>query len=103
MTYSFNNTNYRFNPRRGNELNFLGSAGTKTVHENATIVGLTDPSDSGFSISQSLYDTVKLHSFQFLMRLDAAHYFPIGQAATLKLGSVRGSTAAPILIAMTCS
>ena len=94
VTYSFNNTNYRFNPRRGNELNFLGSAGTKTVHQNATIVGLTDPSDSGFNFA-SLYDTVKLHSFQFLMRLDAAHYFPIGRAATLKLGVSAGIYSSP--------
>jgi len=94
VTYSFNNTNYRFNPRRGNELNFLGSAGTKTVHQNATIVGLTDPSDSGFNFA-SLYDTVKLHSFQFLMRLDAAHYFPIGHAATLKLGVSAGIYSSP--------
>ncbi|HXB33460.1 MAG TPA: BamA/TamA family outer membrane protein [Puia sp.] len=94
VSYSYNNTNYRFNPRRGNELNFLGSAGTKTVHENSTIVGLTDPSDSGFNFA-SLYDTVKLHSFQFLMRLDAAHYFPIGRAATLKLGVSAGIYSSP--------
>jgi outer membrane protein assembly factor BamA len=94
VTYSFNNTNYRFNPRRGNELNFLGSAGTKTVHRNATIVGLTDGSDSGFNF-QSLYDTVKLHSFQFLIRVDGAHYFPIGRAATIKLGFNAGIYSSP--------
>ncbi|HEV3413817.1 MAG TPA: BamA/TamA family outer membrane protein [Puia sp.] len=94
VTYTFNNTNYRFNPRRGNEFNFLGSAGTKTVHQNSTIVGLTDPSDSGFKF-QSLYDTVRLHSFQFLVRVDAAHYFPIGRAATLKLGFNAGIYSSP--------
>jgi outer membrane protein assembly factor BamA len=94
VTYSFNNTNYRFNPRRGNELSFLGSAGTKTVHENSAIVGLTDPSDSGFNF-KNLYDTVKLHSFQFLVKLDAAHYFPIGRAATLKLGVNAGVYSSP--------
>lgn len=94
VTYSFNNTNYRFNPRRGNELNFLGSAGTKTVHENATIVGLTDPNDSSFNFA-SLYDTVKLHSFQFLIKVDGAHYFPIGRAATLKLGFNYGNYSSP--------
>ena len=94
VTYSFNNTNYRFNPRRGDDVNFLGSAGTKTVHPNSTIVGLTDQSDSGFNFA-SLYDTVKLHSFQFLMKLDAAHYFPIGRAATLKLGVNAGIYSSP--------
>ena len=94
MSYSYNNTNYRFNPRRGNEFNFLGSAGIKTVHPDAKIASLTDPSDSGFKF-QNLYDTVKLHSFQFLTRLDAAHYFPIGRAATVKLGVNAGFYSSP--------
>lgn len=94
LTYSFNNTNYRFNPRRGNEFSFLGSAGIKTVHPDAKIAGLTDPADSGFKF-QSLYDTVKLHSFQWQLRLDAAHYFPIGRAATVKLGINAGVYSSP--------
>jgi outer membrane protein assembly factor BamA len=94
LTYSFNNTNYRFNPRQGNELNFTGSAGTKTVHENGSIVGLADPSDSGFKFA-GLYDTVKLHSFQWTVRVDGAHYFPIGRAATVKLGFNAGVYSSP--------
>ena len=85
MTYEFNNTNYRFNPRRGNELQFLGSAGTKKVKQNPQILKLKDPNDTSFSFG-SLYDTVKQHSYQFLMKLSAAHYFPISRASTLKLG-----------------
>jgi hypothetical protein len=94
VTYNFNNTNYRFNPRRGNEFDFVGSAGTKTVKQNAQITQLTDPTDSGFNFA-SLYDTVKLHSFQFLVRLTGAHYFPIGRAATLKLGFSGGIYSSP--------
>ncbi len=94
VTYDFNNTNYRFNPRRGNEIHLLGSVGAKTVHENSTIVQLQDPSDSGFNFA-SLYDTVKLHSYQYLAKLAAAHYFPIGRAATLKLGLSGGVYSSP--------
>jgi outer membrane protein assembly factor BamA len=94
LTYNFNNTNYRFNPRRGNELTFLGSAGTKTVHPNAAITGLSDGSDSGFKF-QTLYDTVRLHSFQFLVRVEGAHYFPLGRAATVKLGFNAGIYSSP--------
>lgn len=94
VTYTYNNTNYRFNPRRGNELNFLGSAGTKRVHENGQIAGLSDPADSGFKFA-SLYDTVKLRSFQFLVKWEAAHYFPIGRAATVKLGVNAGVYSSP--------
>lgn len=94
VTYDLNNTNYRFNPRRGNELDFLGSVGTKTVKPNALIEQLKDPNDSGFNFA-SLYDTVKQHSYEFLAKLSAAHYFPIGRASTLKLGVNGGVFSSP--------
>lgn len=94
VTYDLNTTNYRFNPRRGNELDFLGSAGTKTVKPNALIEQLKDPNDSGFNFA-SLYDTVKKHSYEFLVKVSAAHYFPIGRASTLKLGVNGGVFSSP--------
>ncbi|HVS95194.1 MAG TPA: POTRA domain-containing protein [Puia sp.] len=84
MTYDINNTDYRFNPRRGNEFSFLGSVGTKTIRQNPRIAQLKDPNDPSFSFS-SLYDTVQKHSYQFMARLAAAHYFPLTRASTLKL------------------
>ncbi|MBS1660933.1 MAG: BamA/TamA family outer membrane protein [Bacteroidetes bacterium] len=94
LTYDFNNTNYRFNPRRGNELQFLGSAGTKKVRENSQIVRLKDPNDTSFDYA-SLYDTVKLHSYIFMAKLSAAHYFPLSRASTLKLGFNGGVYSSP--------
>jgi outer membrane protein assembly factor BamA len=94
MTYDFNNTNYRFNPRKGNELQFIGSAGTKTIHKNAQIQKLTDPSDSGFDFN-SLYDTVKLNSYEFQVKVSGAHYFPLTKASTLKLGFNGGAFSSP--------
>ncbi|MDP4246736.1 MAG: BamA/TamA family outer membrane protein [Bacteroidota bacterium] len=94
MTYEFNNTNYRFNPRKGNELQFIGSAGTKTIHKNAQIQKLSDPSDPGFDFN-TLYDTVKLSSYQFQVRLAGAHYFPVSGASTLKLGFNGGAYSSP--------
>jgi outer membrane protein assembly factor BamA len=85
LSYEFNNTDYRFNPRKGNELQFTGSVGTKKIKENPQIVKLKDPFDSTFSFA-SLYDTVKLSSYQFLLRTSAAHYFSLSHASTLKLG-----------------
>jgi len=84
LSYEFNNTDYRFNPRRGNELQFIGSVGTKKIKENPQIVKLRDPFDTTFSYA-SLYDTVKLSSYQFLLRTSAAHYFSLSHASTLKL------------------
>ena len=85
LNYQFNNTNYRFNPRKGNEIQFTGTIGTRKIKKNSAIVQLVDPSDSSFSFA-SLYDSLKLNSYAFRLNLVAAHYFPIGRAATLKLG-----------------
>ncbi len=85
LTYEFNNTDYRFNPRKGNELQFMGSVGTKKIKENPQIVRLKDPFDTTFSYA-SLYDTVKLNSYQFLLKTSAAHYFSLSHASTLKFG-----------------
>lgn len=94
MTYEFNNTNYRFNPRKGNELQFLGSVGTRKIRPNAEIVQLIDPSDSSFNFA-SLYDTVKLNTYEFMAKLAAAHYFPLSRASTLKLGFNGGIFSSP--------
>ena len=94
MTYEFNNTNYRFNPRKGNELQFMGSAGTRKIKENPQILKLKDPNDSAFSFG-ALYDTVKLSSYQFQLKLSGAHYFPISRASTVKLGFNGGVFSSP--------
>jgi len=78
MSYDFSNTNYRFNPLSGNELQFLGTVGIKKVKENPRIAQLKDPSDSSFNFG-SLYDTVKKQSYEFLVKLSAAHYFRLQQ------------------------
>ncbi len=77
LQYDFNNTNYRFNPVRGNEVQFVAKAGTRQIKKNNTILELKDPNDPGFNY-ESLYDTVKLKNYQFQAKLVAAKYFPIG-------------------------
>ena len=80
LDYEWNNTNYRFNPRSGNEVKLYGSVGIRTIKRNSEITGLTDP---GFNF-QSLYDSLQLKTYQFRLRLQAAHYFPVGRRATVK-------------------
>ncbi|MBS1599727.1 MAG: BamA/TamA family outer membrane protein [Bacteroidetes bacterium] len=94
LTYDFNNTNYRFNPLRGNELQLVGMVGTKKIRKNNEIVKLSDPNDANFSFN-SLYDTVKLNSYEFRVKLIAAHYFQLGRASTLKLGANGGVFQSP--------
>jgi len=94
LDYQFNNTNYRFNPLRGNEFQFMGSVGTRKIKPNAQIEKLIDPADSGFSFN-SLYDTLKLNSYEFRIKIAGAHYFQISQNTTLKLGLNAGVFQSP--------
>lgn len=90
--YELNNTNYRFNPRKGNELHLTFSTGTRTVKKNNSITELTD--NNGFKYS-TLYDSVKLKSYVFRGRLNGAHYFPVGKQATIKTGGDIGWLESP--------
>ena len=85
LTYQFNNTDYRFNPRKGNELVITGTAGTKNIRKNNQVLELKDPGDPGFDFER-LYDTVKLKAYQFRLAATAAHFIPLGGQSTLKLG-----------------
>ena len=81
LQYNFNNTDYRFNPRRGNEFSFTGSFGKKNIRRNNAIAQIKDPS---FNIN-NLYDSVKLRSYEFRLQGAAAKYFQIGKQAAFKL------------------
>lgn len=83
--YSFNNTDYRFNPRRGNTFNIVATAGNKKIKKNNAILELKDPNDSSFDFSR-LYDSVKLNAYQFRVTTSAEHFIPLGGQSTFKLG-----------------
>ncbi len=83
VSYEINTTDYRFNPRKGNELTLSFSAGTKTIKKNNVIGQLFDESDPSFDFN-SLYDTLKLKSYQFRMKLSASKFFPLTRASTIK-------------------
>ena len=85
IDYEYNSTNYRMNPTTGNEFRIITSAGTKKVKRNNQVLEMKDPGNPAFDFG-SLYDTVKLSTYQFRARVTAAHYFPVGRQSTLKLG-----------------
>jgi outer membrane protein assembly factor BamA len=86
VSYNFNNTDYRFNPRKGNDLLITASAGRKKIKKNNQVVELKDPA---FNYDQ-LYDTVKLNTYQFRFSGSAAHYFPVSKQTALKTGVSAG-------------
>lgn len=81
--YHFVNTNYRLNPRSGNELDITASAGIKKTTKNNDIVNLKDPNDPAYNFN-SLYDSIKLKTYRFRIVASAAHYFPFGKNNALK-------------------
>ncbi len=80
IDYEWNNTDYRLNPRSGNDFSISVAAGIKKIKTNSDILSLKDP---GFDYA-SLYDSVKLKSYQLRVKLRAAHFFPVTQRTTFK-------------------
>jgi outer membrane protein assembly factor BamA len=93
LNYEWNKTNYRFNPRYGNEVSLITSIGIKNVKRSNDILNISDP---GFNYA-SLYDSIKLRSYQLRARLAAAHYFPMGKASTLKMAAHTGFYNSPAI------
>ena len=83
INYQWINTNYLYNPRKGNELKITTTAGLKKITKNNEIANLKNPADPTFQFS-SLYDSFKLNTYQFRIQFNAAHYFPAGKKSTLK-------------------
>lgn len=80
LDYDWSKTDYRLNPRSGNELKLTAAVGIKNVKRNNDILSIKDPS---FNYA-SLYDSLKERAYQFRIKLSAAHYFPVGKQATVK-------------------
>ena len=80
LEYEWIKTDYKLNPRTGNEIKLTGTVGIKNIKKNNEILNLKDPS---FNYA-SLYDSVKSRAYQFRVKLGAAHYFPVGKQATVK-------------------
>jgi outer membrane protein assembly factor BamA len=84
VDYHLNNTNYRLNPRSGNELYIMVSAGTRNLRKNNTIASLTKDYIGNSFDFKKLYDTVSTKSYLLKLKFQGTHYFPIAKQATLK-------------------
>jgi outer membrane protein assembly factor BamA len=89
--YTWSNTNYKLNPLTGNELGLLATIGLKNIKENSTVLDITD---SAFNYA-SLYDSLKLHTYQFRVNLFGTHYFKTGRQSTFKLAANFGVYSSP--------
>ncbi len=80
LEYELANTNYRFNPSKGNEIKLSLAGGSKKTRQNNAITQIQDPS---FNYT-TLYDTIKASSYQLKVKFNAAQYFPLGRASVFK-------------------
>lgn len=91
IDYYWQGTNYRFNPRSGNELMLKGVTGIKKIKKNTDIINIKDPS---YNYDQ-LYDSVKPRSYQLRLTGAFAHYFPVSKTTTFKTALSGGYYSSP--------
>ncbi|MFT3908838.1 MAG: BamA/TamA family outer membrane protein [Ferruginibacter sp.] len=91
LNYEWIKTNYRFNPRTGNEINVAAVVGIKKIKKNSDVVNIKDP-DFNYA---SLYDSIKPKSYQLRIKLAGAHYFPLGKYTVLKTAVNAGFYSSP--------
>lgn len=84
INYKYNNTDYRFNPRRGNEFTVITSAGLRKIKPNTAITGIKkDASGNDFDYA-SLYDTLDMRTYLLKINVSGAHYFKTGNQSVIK-------------------
>lgn len=84
--YQFFNTDYRYNPRRGNDVWINLTAGRRVLRRNNSIEQISDPL---FDVNK-LYDSLKSNTYLLKLQAALSHYFPMGKQATIKIGAQAG-------------
>lgn len=84
--FQFYNTDYRFNPRSGNEVWVNMSAGRRVLRRNNAIAQIADPA---FDINK-LYDSLESNTYSIKVQAALSHYFPLGRQAAIKVGAQAG-------------
>ena len=84
VDYQYNSTDYRYNPRKGDELSVVVSGGLRTIRKNTNITSLTTDASGKPYDYNTLYDTVKLKSYLIRLRVNAAHHVQLTRQSTLR-------------------
>lgn len=86
LQYTYNNTDYRMSPRRGNELNLTGSVGLRKIKPNASVTGIKNDTLGNDFDYRSLYDSLNPRTYLLKFQVTGAHYFKTGKQSVLKTG-----------------
>ena len=84
LSWNYEHLNYRFNPRSGYAFELTGSAGTKIIKENNTIISLIDPEFPDFDF-ESLYDSIDKRSLSIKYKYDLQYFIPFFKRNTILL------------------
>lgn len=84
IAWNFEKLNYRYNPRKGYAVNLSGTAGTKKIKENNTLLGLSDPADPEFDFA-TLYDSIANKSLNITYAYNFRYFIPIFRHNTILL------------------
>ncbi len=76
LSYSLDDTDYRFNPHRGWQLSVQGAAGRRRILENPKVLAL----------APQRYDSLPLRTYQVRLELEGARYVPLARQWVLKAG-----------------
>jgi outer membrane protein assembly factor BamA len=94
LEYEWFTTDYRFNPRKGFDMKFTGSAGIRKIRPNNNISSLKDPNNQSFNY-QSLYDSVGTRAYTFRLRASVANYLKAGKNTAFKTAINAGFIQSP--------
>jgi len=84
VRYLYNNTDYRFSPRRGNESDLTFSVGLRNIKPNSVITNMKQDALGNSFDYASLYDSLKKRTYMIRMIASAAHYFKMGKQSVIK-------------------
>ncbi len=85
IDYRFHNLDYRFNPRKGWQIQLRLGATNKSILPNQTITALKDGNDPTFDFT-TLYDPLNLKTTQFQTQIQINRFFPIANRSSILLG-----------------
>lgn len=91
INYEYRNTNYKYNPLTGNEIIITTLVGVKTIEKNNDILALKT---TGYNY-ETLYDSIKLKSYQLRIKIVAGHFFKLSKSSTFKTGLNTGIYSSP--------
>ncbi len=80
LEYSWQQLDYRFNPRKGWRFFVKAGAGIKQIKENQAIL----------NVREDFYDTLNIKTFQYKFDGKVERFFPLAQRSTLLIGGQSG-------------